>query len=108
MVAVFILHKDRSGDEKIKQKEVALDKKKDYLLIDDIISTGRTLVGALEMAKKQGAKKLTCIGIHGLFVEDADKLIKKYSNIITTNTVPGKYSKIDISAALVDRLKEMV
>lgn len=103
---VFILHKERTGDKKIKQKIVKLDSGKDYIIIDDIISTGKTLIGALQMAKSQGAKKLTCIGIHGLLIDNCDKEIKKYADLITTNTIPGKYSKIDISDAIIEKLKK--
>ncbi len=103
---VVILHKDRLGDSKIKQKPVVLDKNTNYIIIDDIISTGKTLLGAIEMAKRQGAKKITCIGIHGLFANNCDKMLKNYAQIISTNTVPTKYSKIDISQAIIDRLKK--
>ena len=58
---VHILQKKRFGDNKIKQKNVSLDKNKNYIIIDDIISTGHTLVGALKMAKEQGANKLVCV-----------------------------------------------
>ncbi len=105
---VVILDKTRIGDASIKQKKVNLDKNSNYILIDDIISTGKTLLGAFEMAEKQGAKKLVSIGIHGLFVNEADKLIAKHASIITTNTVPTKYSKIDISSAIVDRLRKEI
>jgi hypothetical protein len=46
-----------------------------------------TLEGALKMAKEQGAKKLTCIGIHGLLLGDSAKRIRKYAKLITTNTI---------------------
>jgi ribose-phosphate pyrophosphokinase len=103
---VFILHKTRIGDNKIKQEVVKLDSNKNYIIIDDIISTGKTLVGALKMAKKQGAKKITCIAIHGMLVQEADKKIRKYADIITTNTIPNKYYKIDISGLIAERLKK--
>lgn len=105
---VVILHKDRLGDAKIKQKKVKLDKKVNYIIIDDIISTGKTLLGALEMAEKQGAKKLVCIGVHGLFANNCDKLLKKHAEIISTNTVITKYSKIDVSEAIIEKLKKTI
>jgi ribose-phosphate pyrophosphokinase len=103
---VVILKKTRLGDEKIKQKDVKLDKAGTYIVIDDIISTGRTIAGALAMAKQQGAKKLVCIGIHGVLVNGADKLIGKHAQLITTNSIPNKYADIDISSAIADRLKK--
>ncbi|MBX4212637.1 ribose-phosphate diphosphokinase [Candidatus Pacearchaeota archaeon] len=53
---VVILEKTRFSSEHIKQKEKKLGK--NIIIIDDIISTGRTISGALKMAKKQGAKKI--------------------------------------------------
>jgi len=102
---VIILEKERRGDLAIKQKSKKLDKV-NYIIIDDIISTGRTLVGAIKMAKQQGAKKIVCIGIHGIFADDSDKMIKKYASLITTNTIPGKYAKIDVSPAVIERLRK--
>lgn len=103
---VHILNKTRFGDNKIKQKNVSLNKSKNYIVIDDIISTGHTLIGALKMAKEQGAKKLVCIGIHGLLIGNANKMIKEYASLLTTNTIPGKYAKIDVSPAIVERLRK--
>ena len=61
---VVILHKDRFGDSRIKQVSFNFDKNKNYIIIDDIISTGKTIAGVLGMIEKRGAKKIVCIGIH--------------------------------------------
>jgi ribose-phosphate pyrophosphokinase len=102
---VVILQKHRFGDRKIKQRKVNLGKVNNAIIIDDIISTGKTLIGAIEMAREQGAKKIYCIGIHGIFAGNAAKLIKKHAELITTNTIPGRYSKIDVSPAIIKELK---
>ena len=102
---VTILTKHRFGDKNIKQDNVKLSPGKNYLIIDDIISTGKTIAGALAMAKKQGAKKLYCIGIHGVLAGNASKLITKHAQLITTNTIPNKFAKIDVSKAIVDALR---
>jgi|SRR3989344_3208680 len=105
---VVILHKDRFGDSRIKQVSFNFDKNKNYIIIDDIISTGKTIAGVLGMIEKRGAKKIVCIGIHGLLTNGADKLIKKYAELITTNTISGKYSRIDVSPAIIERLKKEI
>ena len=102
----IIMNKKRFGDYKIKQEKIKLDSKKEYLIIDDIISTGKTISGVLKMARKQGAKKLYCIGIHGVLVGNADRLIKKHAKLITTNTIPNKYAKIDISPEIIKVLRK--
>ena len=103
---VVILKKTRFSSTHIKQKEQGNEKfKKNVIIIDDIISTGKTIAGALALAKKQGAKNLYCIGIHGLLVNGADKLITKHAELITTNTIPNHYSKIDVSPIIINALK---
>lgn len=101
---VVILQKTRTGDKNIKQKEKPLGHDHTFIIIDDIISTGRTLAGALEMAKHQGAKRLVCIGIHGVLAGNAAKLIRKHAELITTNTIPNKYAKIDVTPAVIEVL----
>ncbi len=100
---VIILQKRRITSRNVKIKEKQLGKR--VIIIDDIISTGKTIVETLKMAKRQGAEKITCIGIHGIFAEGADKLIRKYAKLITTNSIPNKYAKIDVSPVIADALK---
>jgi len=102
---VVILSKTRFSETKIKQKDFSGKLSKNVIIIDDIISTGKTLAGALELAKKHGAKNLFCIGIHGVLVNGADKLITKYAELITTNTIPNKYAKIDVSPLIAEALR---
>lgn len=104
---VVILDKTRFSGTKIKQKDFKDSLRDNVIIIDDIISTGRTIAGALSLAKKHGAKNLYCIGIHGLLVDGADKLITKNAELITTNTVPNEYSKIDVSPIIIEKLRKL-
>ncbi len=101
---VVILKKERYSATHVKIRKEKLGK--NIIIIDDIISTGKTIAETLKIAKEQGAEKIFCIGIHGLLVNEADKLIKKYATLVTTNTIKNKYAKIDISPAIVDTLKK--
>ena len=95
-----ILEKKRISGRKVK---ITLNKKinisgKNIIFVDDIISTGHTILEAAKNLRKLGAKKFICIGVHGIFVENAlEKLKKANINVITTNTIPNKKAKIDIS-----------
>ncbi|NQV90913.1 ribose-phosphate diphosphokinase [Candidatus Woesearchaeota archaeon] len=71
-------------------------KGKNVIIIDDIISTGHTIIEAAKKANKKGAKSVTAIGVHGLFVEGMDQLKKHVDYIYTTNTIEHKTNKIDI------------
>ncbi len=101
---VVILKKERFSSTHVTISEKKLGK--NLIIIDDIISTGKTLAAALQMARKQHAGKLICLGIHGVLVNGADKLITKYAELITTNTIPNRYAKIDVSPVIVDALKK--
>ena len=98
-------HSSRKVDVKIKKQ---LDMKgKHIIIIDDIISTGNTMIKAAQKAKKEGASKITAIGVHGLFVESALlKMAKIFDNIHTVNTIEHPTNAIDISSVLVDELKK--
>ena len=80
---------------------------KDLILVDDIISTGGSIIKAAQFLKRQKCKRLFVACTHGLFVEDAEKKIKKagVSRIISTNTIPRNTSKVDISGVIVDSIR---
>ncbi|MBT3836327.1 ribose-phosphate diphosphokinase [Candidatus Woesearchaeota archaeon] len=81
-------------------------KGKNVVIIDDIISTGHTIIEAAKKAKKKGAKSITAIGVHGLFAENAISKMKKYVDwIYTTNTIEHKTSKIDVLPLVLKELK---
>ncbi len=103
-----ILKKTRFSSRKVKVKvtnKIPL-RGKNVVIVDDIISTGHTIIEAAKEAKKQKAKSVTTIGVHGLFVENAlSKLRKNKINVVTTNTIETKYSKINVVSLLVKELK---
>ena len=90
--------------------EVKLNKKidlrnKNAVIVDDIISTGHTIMEAAKVLKKLGTKKIYCICVHGVFVNDAlNKLKKSKINVISTNTIPNKAAKIDVSGVIGENL----
>jgi len=80
---------------------------KDLILVDDIISTGGSIIKAAQFLKRQKCKRLFVACTHGLFVEDAEKKIKKagVSQIISTNTIPRSASKVDVSGVIVESIQ---
>tara|TARA_B100000029_G_scaffold86919_1_gene77067 strand:- start:180 stop:1058 length:879 start_codon:yes stop_codon:yes gene_type:complete len=80
---------------------------KDLILVDDIISTGGSIVKAAQFLKRQKCKRVFVACTHGLFVEGAEKKIKNagVSRIISTNTIPRNTSKVDISGVIADSIR---
>ncbi|MDP3765889.1 MAG: ribose-phosphate diphosphokinase [Nanoarchaeota archaeon] len=90
--------------------EVKLNKKTDLknknaVIVDDIVSTGHTILETAKILKKSGVKKIYCICVHGIFANNAlNKLKRARINVISTNTIPNKAAKIDVSGVIAEGL----
>jgi ribose-phosphate pyrophosphokinase len=83
-------------------------KGKNVILIDDIISTGNTLIKTIKKLKKLGVEKVTCFAAHAIFAEGAyEKLKKSGAKVITTNSIPNPAAKIDISVLFAEKVDDI-
>lgn len=102
------LKKKRLGPRKVKTISTLNLKdidEKSFVIIDDMISTGGTMIEVVKYLKKF-KKKMYVIAFHGLFVEKALEKLKKLGvDVITTNTIKNKVSKIDVSDSIAEVLK---
>ena len=89
----------KTGKVKIKTKNLDEVANRDLILVDDMISTGGSIVKATQFLKKQKCKKVYVACTHALLMNDAESKIKKagVTKIISANTIPGKTSIVDIS-----------
>ncbi len=70
---------------------------KNVLIVDDIISTGGTMIRAANILKKMGVKKIYVTATHGVFAEGAiERVSKAVDELAVTNTIPTPVSKISI------------
>ena len=100
-------HRDRkTGKLKILSGKVEV-KDRDLIVVDDMISTGGSVVKATQFLKKQKCKRVYVACTHALLVNDAVKNIKNagVSQIISTNTIPGSSAKVDVSKVISDALR---
>jgi ribose-phosphate pyrophosphokinase len=100
-------HRDRkTGKVEIKTKKHDGVKGRDMILVDDMISTGGSIVKAAEFLKKQKSGKIYACCTHALLIGDAEKKIIKagVTKIISANTIPGKTSIVDVSSIIVKAL----
>ena len=101
--------RDRTtGGVSVKESKLEVTDK-EVVIVDDIISAGDTLKLAAEAVLKQGAKKALAFCVHGLFVGDAFQKLEKTAvgPIVCSNTVPGRFSKVDVSDALASHLRTL-
>jgi ribose-phosphate pyrophosphokinase len=66
------------------------------IIIDDIVSTGGTMIEAIKHVKPL-AKNICCIAVHGIFDMNSLAKLEKLAKIVSTNTIPSKVSKIDMT-----------
>ncbi len=96
----------RSVDVRFQEKVEV--KGKHIVLIDDMIATGNTLIKTILKLKKLGVEKITCIAVHGIFAEHAlEKLKKTGATIVTSNTLPNKASKIDVTDLFAEKIDDV-
>jgi ribose-phosphate pyrophosphokinase len=84
-------------------------KDKTVIIFDDIISTGGTIIGAAKILKKQGATHVFAACVHGLLIGDAEKRILDagVEEIVSTDSVPNKTSKVTLAPLLSEALKAL-
>jgi len=103
-----VLDKERLGDRDVKISGSLSVKGKTVVLVDDIISTGKTLAEVTAKLRSRGAKRIDVLVTHALLVEGAFTLLRKagVSHLISTDTVPRSTSKVSVAPIIADALRE--
>lgn len=89
----------RTGRIEIKSSNLKNVGGRDIIIVDDMISTGGSIIKAAEFLKKQNCGRVFVACTHALLINDAEKKIKRagVSKIISTNTIPRKTAVVDSS-----------
>jgi ribose-phosphate pyrophosphokinase len=84
------------------------------VVVDDMISTGGTLVKAAEALRKRGATDVYTLATHGIFAGDAIAQFERseINKVIVTNTIPlttdsAKVEQLSIAQILADAIKRI-
>jgi len=90
--------KKRISPTEVQMTPVDIDVEgKNVLIVDDIISTGGTMIRAANILRKMGAKRIYVVATHGVFAEGAiERVGKAVDELAVTNTIPTPVSKISI------------
>ena len=107
----MVLSKTRRGDRNV---EVSLPDPeavvgRQPVLIDDIASSGRTLIETVKHLRQQGVQAPVCAVVHGLFADRSDQLLREAgaARVVSCNTVPHASNAIDVSAAVAAALRAL-
>ena len=76
---------------------------KNVLLLDDMISTGSTMIKALEKLTEAGAKKICCAATHGLFLYNCLYKINKFTDCVySTDSILNDQAKVSVKQKLME------
>ena len=102
-------HRDRHTGQTTQTGTHLNVKGETVIILDDIISTGGTIVGAAKILREQGAEKVFAACVHGLLIGDAEKRILDagVEEIVATDSVPNKNSKVTLAPLLSEALKAL-
>lgn len=96
----------KTGELEIRQPQKKNFEGRDIILVDDMISTGGSIVKATEYLKRQNCGRIYAACTHALLVDNAEKKIRDAGvlKIISANTIPGKTNAVDVSDILAKSL----
>ncbi|MBA2544547.1 MAG: ribose-phosphate diphosphokinase [Deltaproteobacteria bacterium] len=106
-----ILEKTRRGDRDVSVSSPSYPwNGHTPIIIDDIVSTGRTMLEATKQLRAAGSAPPMCIAIHAVF---ADALTEELvaagaSSIVTCNTIEHASNRICIREPLVDAVRSLL
>lgn len=107
-----VLEKIRRGDQQVEVSLPDIDKLrgKTPVLVDDIISTARTMMAATEHVVSAGLSRPLCVGVHAIFAGSAyeDLLASGAARVITCNTVPHSTNVIDVYQGLAGGVRALL
>ena len=109
---VAILKKTRYGDRdvRIQWDDLTAYRQHQPVLVDDIISTGKTVIETANLMVAEGLKAPVVIGVHAVLAEGAqqelDQAPLKYW--LTCNTIPHSSNGIDVSVEITAAIRTFI
>jgi len=91
-----------TGDVSISLLDQGPLKNCDALIVDDMISTGASIMKTIELLKKYHIGNVYAICTHALLLDDAkQKLLNAgIKEVISTNSIPNEFAKVDLSSVI--------
>ncbi|MEM4913175.1 MAG: phosphoribosyltransferase family protein, partial [Desulfurococcaceae archaeon] len=106
-----VMYKTRiSADKVIVEARGVNVKGKNVLLVDDIISTGGTIVEAVKALREQGASEVFVGVVHAILAGNAlDKLLSLgLRDLYATDTIMSPISKVSVAQTIQKHLEEII
>jgi ribose-phosphate pyrophosphokinase len=91
-----------TGDVSVSLLDQVTLKNCDALIVDDMISTGTSIMKTAELLKKYHIGDVYAICTHALLLDDAkQKLLNAgIKEVISTNSIPNEFARVDLSSVI--------
>ena len=107
-----VLRKLRRGDHDVEVSlpEAAPARGRTPVLVDDIVSTARTMIAAVKQLQTLDLPPALCVGVHAIFAGDAYAALQDagVADVATCNTVPHPSNAIDVHEGIADAIGELL
>jgi len=105
-----VLNKIRRGDYDVEVTLPEIERWRQHtpVLVDDIISSGRTMLETINHLEQAGMPRTTCIAVHGIFAADAYPQLQAVAEVITSRTIPHPSNQIEIASAIALATQELL
>lgn len=107
----LILEKIRKSDNEVRVSAPNIDLYRHHtpVLIDDIISTGATMIDTIKQLRALNMKPPLCVGIHAVFSGNAyqDLLAAGADKVVTCNTIKHSSNSIDLKDVIINKIEEI-
>lgn len=107
-----VLRKTRRGDRDVEVSVPGLDVAggRTPVLVDDIVSTARTMSAAVRHLRRAGFPPPACVAVHGIFAGDAYEtlLAAGAGAVVTTDTVRHGTNEIPVAPLLAEAVSSLL
>jgi ribose-phosphate pyrophosphokinase len=108
----IVATKDRQGDRDVRVTvpDAVRHRDRTPVLIDDILSTARTMAATVRELRAAGLGPPVCIAIHAIFAGGAEEALREagVDRVVTCNTIPHPSNAIDVVPVLATSVSEMM
>ncbi len=107
----MVLKKTRHGDRSVSfvLPDLAPLAGHTPVLVDDIVSSGKTLADAVRLLREAGMAASSCVAVHALFAPGAEDALHAAgaARVVSCNTLTHPSNGIDVSAALAEAVRAL-
>lgn len=109
---ITVGEKRRLGDRTVEITFAGLASFTGYtaVLLDDVISSGHTILESVKRLRAADFAQIDCLTVHGLYAEGAQEKLREAGirHLLASNSIPGTGNSLDLSPVLVPAITKQL